>query len=82
MSVFRNGKPQPKGRKGDVRGGWPDISKVPGDGDVIKPHYEGRPESHASHQADATQDIFGVGTAKQRAAPSARAGKIPSGGDV
>ena len=35
MSVFRNGKPQPKGRKGDVRGGWPDISKVPGDGDVI-----------------------------------------------
>lgn len=78
-----NAKSQPKGRTGATRGGWPDITKVPGDGDVIKPHMPGgMPASSAAEAADKTQDIFGVGSAKQRGSPDSKAGKIPMGGDV
>lgn len=83
MSVFKNSKAQPKGRTGKANGGWPDISKVPGDGDVVKPHMpDGMPAGSAAMAADETEDVFGVGKAKQRGSPESRAGKIPMGGDV
>lgn len=79
MSVFRNSKPQPKGKMGMPKGGWPDISKVPGNGDVVKPyHPDGMPAGSAAMAADETENIFGQGRAKQRGAPSSRAGKIPN----
>jgi hypothetical protein len=77
MSVFKNSKPQPKGKMGAPKGGWPDITKVPGDGDVVKPNVPGgMPAGSAAHAADDTENLFGVGRAKQRGSEKSRMGKI------
>ncbi len=77
MPIFEKGKYPRTGQKG-VTGGWPDITKVPGDGEVVKPYRSDMPERSAAHSADQTEDIFGVGQAVQRGSPDSRAGKIPA----
>jgi hypothetical protein len=78
MTAFKGSKPMPKGRNGNARGGWPDISKVPGNGDVVKPYDPCRHPGSAAQAADDVEAAFkGMGHAKQRGSREQMAGKIP-----
>jgi hypothetical protein len=78
MGLYRNSK-KPSGRNKAVKGGFPSLNPVPGDGDIVKPAGELSVAS-AAHCADDSEIAFGVGKAKQRSA-SLNRGR-PSGSNV